>query len=198
MIITAKLGEKDIKLGVAEHYVGVLRAESAVAVAGSYVASLRTHTENARNRYEFGDVPQNDYLAASVTLADANPRSAPGIDPRFLSADDDLVRTLKGARLVHRILDAPAFERVAGALRPLLTIPSADAVALIVRGLDRLETSCDEVIMLFDEVLGHVNEKVTLPTTVRVVERERPPAGAEEFLPYAITETDVQPMASVG
>jgi outer membrane protein TolC len=65
---------QDIKLGVAEHYVGVLRAESAVAVADSYVASLRTHTENARNRYEFGDVPQNDYLAASVTLADAEQR----------------------------------------------------------------------------------------------------------------------------
>lgn len=65
---------QDIKLGVAEHYVGVLRAERAVAVADSYVASLRTHTENARNRYEFGDVPQNDYLAASVTLADAEQR----------------------------------------------------------------------------------------------------------------------------
>ena len=65
---------QDIKLGVAEHYVGVLRAERAVAVSESYVASLRTHTENARSRYEFGDVPQNDYLAASVTLADAEQR----------------------------------------------------------------------------------------------------------------------------
>lgn len=62
---------QDIKLGVAEHYVGVLRAERAVAVSRSYVASLQTHTENARKRYELGDVPQNDYLAASVTLADA-------------------------------------------------------------------------------------------------------------------------------
>lgn len=50
----------------------------------------------------------------SVTLRDANPRSAPNIDPRFLSAGDDLDRTLKGARLVNRILDAPAFESVAG------------------------------------------------------------------------------------
>ena len=49
-----------------------------------------------------------------VTLLDADPRSAPGIDPRFLSAGDDLDRTMKGARLVHRILDAPAFEQVAG------------------------------------------------------------------------------------
>ena len=45
---------QDIKLGVAEHYVGVLRAESAVAVSESYVASLRSHTENARSRYELG------------------------------------------------------------------------------------------------------------------------------------------------
>lgn len=65
---------QDIKLGVAEHYVGVLRAERAVAVAESYVTSLRSHTENARSRYEFGDVPQNDYLAASVTLANAEQR----------------------------------------------------------------------------------------------------------------------------
>jgi choline dehydrogenase-like flavoprotein len=49
-----------------------------------------------------------------VTLLDANPRSAPGIDPRFLTAGDDLDRTLKGARLVHRILDSPVFESVAG------------------------------------------------------------------------------------
>ena len=50
----------------------------------------------------------------SVSLLDANPRSVPRIDPRFLSAGDDLDRTLKGARLVHRILDAPAFEHVIG------------------------------------------------------------------------------------
>ncbi len=48
----------------------------------------------------------------SLTLNDANPRSAPNIDPNFLSTDDDVDRTLKGARLVHRLLDAPAFERV--------------------------------------------------------------------------------------
>jgi outer membrane protein TolC len=65
---------QDIKLGAAEHYVAVLRAERAVDVAESYVLSLTTHTEDTKNRFEFGDVPQNDYLAASVTLADAKQR----------------------------------------------------------------------------------------------------------------------------
>lgn len=50
----------------------------------------------------------------SVTLQDANPLSAPRIDPNFLSAGDDLARTLKGGRLVHRLLSAPAFEAVGG------------------------------------------------------------------------------------
>jgi choline dehydrogenase-like flavoprotein len=48
-----------------------------------------------------------------VTLRDANPRSAPNIDPRYLSTKVGVERTLKGARLVYRILDAPAFEPVA-------------------------------------------------------------------------------------
>ena len=49
-----------------------------------------------------------------LTLQDANPLSAPQIDPNFLDAADDLERTLKGARLVHRILTAPAFSAVGG------------------------------------------------------------------------------------
>jgi len=65
---------QDVRMGVAEHYVAVLRAESAVSVAESYVASLTSHTRDTKNRYELGDVPRNDYLAASVTLADAEQR----------------------------------------------------------------------------------------------------------------------------
>ncbi len=62
---------QEIRLGAAEHYFAVLRAESAVNVAESYASSLRTHTADTKNRFEFGDVPRNDFLAASVTLADA-------------------------------------------------------------------------------------------------------------------------------
>ena len=49
----------------------------------------------------------------SVTLKDSNPRSVPNIDPNFLGTEDDLDRTLKGARIVHRLLDASAFDGVA-------------------------------------------------------------------------------------
>ncbi len=62
---------QDIKLGTGEHYVQVLRAESWLKVAESNVATLEAHTDNAKRQYEFGAVPKNEYLAASVALADA-------------------------------------------------------------------------------------------------------------------------------
>lgn len=65
---------QDIKLGTGERYINVLRAESWLAVAKSNVATLEAHTDAAKRRYEFGSVPKNDYLAASVALADAQQR----------------------------------------------------------------------------------------------------------------------------
>lgn len=64
----------DVKLAVAEAYINVLQTQSALGVADSNVASLEAQTRDARNQYEFGSVPQNDFLAASVSLADARQR----------------------------------------------------------------------------------------------------------------------------
>ena len=102
---------QDVKLHVAEHYVAVLRAESAVRVAESYVVSLRTHTENTRKRYELGDVPQNDYLATAVTLADA--------EQQLLQAENalDYARAAYN-RALRRPLSAPV------SLDPALDIDS--------------------------------------------------------------------------
>ena len=100
---------QDIKLGVAEHYVGVLRAESAVDVAQSIVASLTTHTDDTKNRLDFGAVPQNDYLAASVTLANAR--------QRLLQAENALDYSRAAYnRFLGRPLDEPV------ALDPALSI----------------------------------------------------------------------------
>ena len=91
---------QDIKLGVAEHYVAVLRAESAVDVAKSLVASLRTHAADTKNRLDVGAVPRNEYLATSVTLANA--------EQRLLAAGNalDYARAAYN-RALGRSLDAP-------------------------------------------------------------------------------------------
>ena len=111
-----------IKLGTAEHFVAVLRAESAVDVAKSYVASLATHTEDTGNRLQYGAVPQNEYLAASVTLADA--------EQRLLHAEN----TLDFARASYnRFLGRPLAAPVS--LDPALDI---DNLVLADRGVEGL------------------------------------------------------------
>lgn len=91
---------QDIKLGTGEHYVQVLRAESGLEVAESNVRTLRAHTELARRQYEFGAVPKNDFLAASVALADA--------EQRKLQAENalDFARAAYN-RFLNRPLDQP-------------------------------------------------------------------------------------------
>jgi outer membrane protein len=65
---------QQVRLAVAERYIGVLRAESAAAVADSNVASLAAHVREVEDMFQAGSVPRNDYLAASVSLADAEQR----------------------------------------------------------------------------------------------------------------------------
>lgn len=62
---------QQVKLNVAKHYIGVLRARRAVAVADSNVSSLGAHLRDVENMFEAGTVARNDYLAAAVSLADA-------------------------------------------------------------------------------------------------------------------------------
>jgi outer membrane protein TolC len=73
---------QELKLGVAESYVGVLRAESALAVTDATRASLAAHTRDVEDMFQNGQVPRNDLLAAAVSLADA--------EQRHLQADNAL------------------------------------------------------------------------------------------------------------
>lgn len=50
----------------------------------------------------------------TVRLASADPFAAPEIDPRFLSDPDDIERLKKGARMIFRIFESPAFAGIAG------------------------------------------------------------------------------------
>jgi len=69
---------------------------------------------------------------------------------------------------------------------------------LTVRAFNLSETYRTPVVLLLDETIGHVSEKVVLPSKVQVVEREDPNSLPQPYLPYAQTETDVPPMVSFG
>lgn len=61
----------DIRLGVAQAYVTVLRAQRAVEVAQANEVSLASHAWDVENLFDQGMVARNDLLAARVVLADA-------------------------------------------------------------------------------------------------------------------------------
>jgi 2-oxoglutarate ferredoxin oxidoreductase subunit alpha len=70
---------------------------------------------------------------------------------------------------------------------------------LTIRAFNLAEMFRTPVVLLLDEIVGHVNEKVTLPEVVRVAERVRPElAPGAQYHPYEATDTDVPPMASFG
>lgn len=61
----------DLKLSVAEAYLGLLRAQRTLQVAQSNVITLRSVAADVQNVYDEGIVAKNDLLAAQVALADA-------------------------------------------------------------------------------------------------------------------------------
>ncbi len=63
--------EMDVKMSVAESYLGVLRVTRLVEVADNKVASLAAHTRDVQAMFEKGVVAKTDLLAAQVALADA-------------------------------------------------------------------------------------------------------------------------------
>lgn len=71
---------------------------------------------------------------------------------------------------------------------------------LTVRAFNLTEKYRIPVIVLLDEILGHVNEKVILPKPeeVEVWDREKPSVPPENYLPYQETESDIPPFVSFG
>jgi len=56
------------------------------------------------------------------------------------------------------------------------------------------------VLVMADEVVGHMNERVVIPeeAAIELVERKRPTGAPEEFLPYRPGADGVAPMACFG
>ncbi|MBI5681787.1 MAG: hypothetical protein HZC45_01225 [Deltaproteobacteria bacterium] len=54
--------------------------------------------------------------------------------------------------------------------------------------------------MLYDEVIGHMREAVTLPEPgdIHVIERKKPDCAPSEYKPYEVNEGKVAPLAAYG
>lgn len=75
-----------------------------------------------------------------------------------------------------------------------------EAYDLTVQAFNMSEKYRTPVILLLDEIVGHVHEKVTLPDPLEleIVNRKKPSVPPEEYLPYAADETLIPAMANFG
>jgi 2-oxoglutarate ferredoxin oxidoreductase subunit alpha len=71
---------------------------------------------------------------------------------------------------------------------------------LTVRAFNLAEKYRVPVILLLDEIIGHVNEKVVLPSKdqIEIWDRVKPDVSPGQYLPYQETESDIPPFVSFG
>lgn len=69
---------------------------------------------------------------------------------------------------------------------------------LTVKAFNFAEEFRTPVILLMDEVIGHLREKVVLPDSLTVVDRKKPPESSHDYVPYQIDESLIPAMANFG
>lgn len=75
-----------------------------------------------------------------------------------------------------------------------------EAYELTVRAFNLSEKYRTPVILLLDEVIGHMRERVEIPDTppVSIIERKRPSGSKQDYLPFDSSQGDVPPLANFG
>lgn len=86
---------------------------------------------------------------------------------------------------------------------PIIALAPAsvrEAFDLTIQAFNLSEQYRSPVILLMDEIIAHLNEKVSLPPAEEytIINRVKPNGLKENYKPYSFTESDVPPMADFG
>jgi len=69
-----------------------------------------------------------------------------------------------------------------------------------IRAFNLAEKYRTPVVLLLDEIIGHMREVLLEPpdSEIEIIDRPRPDCSTEEYLPYELVESDIPPMADFG
>ena len=86
---------------------------------------------------------------------------------------------------------------------PMIALAPSDVseiLKLTVKAVNYSEKYRTPVILLLDEVIAHMREKVTIPSIedLEIIDRKKPSGTKKEFLPFKADEDMVPPMADFG
>ena len=130
----------DLKLDVAREYVAVLRAQREVEVTRSTVTSLDAHQQKVEMLYKHEQVPENDLLAAQVTLSNARQvaiQAANQLDAARAAYNRRLGRSLTApVRISELAAIAPGDDLEALTAKAVRTRPGIARLTAQIRSLD--------------------------------------------------------------
>jgi len=86
---------------------------------------------------------------------------------------------------------------------PIIAIAPAsvrETYDLTIKAFNLAEKYRTPVILLLDEIVGHLTEKIVLPdpAMLEIINRKEPTVPPEEYLPYELNDTDIPAMANFG
>ena len=86
---------------------------------------------------------------------------------------------------------------------PIIAIAPAsvrETYDLTIKAFNLAEKYRMPVILLLDEIVGHLTEKIVLPdpAMLEIINRKEPAVPPEEYLPYELNDTDIPAMANFG
>ena len=73
-----------------------------------------------------------------------------------------------------------------------------ESFELTVKAFNMSERFRQPVLIMTDEIIGHMREKIVIPDQVHTVDRKRPTVAPDKWIPYRADEDDVPPMAAFG
>lgn len=73
-----------------------------------------------------------------------------------------------------------------------------ESFELTVKAFNMSERFRQPVLIMTDEIIGHMREKIVIPDQVHTVDRKRPTVAPDQWIPYRADEDDVPPMAAFG
>jgi 2-oxoglutarate ferredoxin oxidoreductase subunit alpha len=85
---------------------------------------------------------------------------------------------------------------------PIVLVPASvpESFSFTVRAFNLAETFLTPVVILLDEIIGHMREKIVIPPDppIEVVSRQMPKVPPEWFYPYELTPSGISPRPPFG
>jgi len=127
----------------------------------------------------FGQITETPLVIVNVQ------RGSPSTGQPTMAAQGDMMQTRWGSH---------------GDYEPIALSPSSvqECFDFTVQAFNLAEKYRVPVIVLADEIIGHMREKITIPEKVEIIKRKMPKEKPGDFLPFKAEENGTSPMVPFG